>query len=68
MSAPASGFIDNPDEAAQILADAGKIDLAVAKKQLTERTVLDKDVGAPGDKVRAALDAVVPILTRMRNW
>lgn len=55
-------IIANPDEAAQILADAGKIDLAVAKKQLTERTVLDTDAGAPGDKVRAALDAVVPIL------
>ena len=55
-------IIANPDEAAQILADAGKIDLAVAKKQLTERTVLDKDAGAPGDKLKAALEAVVPIL------
>jgi sulfonate transport system substrate-binding protein len=55
-------IIANPDEAAQILADAGKIDLDVAKKQLTERTVLDKDTATPGDKLKAALEAVVPIL------
>ncbi len=56
-------IIDNPDEAAQILATAGKIDIAVAKKQITERTVLNKDVGTPGDGLKAALGAVVPILT-----
>jgi sulfonate transport system substrate-binding protein len=56
-------ILDNPDKAAEILAKEAKIELAIAKKQLTERTVLDKDVGTPGDKLRAALEAVVPILT-----
>ena len=56
-------ILDNPDEAAKILAEVGKIDLAVAKRQITERTVLNKDVGAPNDALRAALQAVVPILT-----
>jgi sulfonate transport system substrate-binding protein len=55
-------ILANPDEAAQILADAAKLDLDVAKKQLTERTVLDTDAGVPGDKLKAALEAVVPIL------
>lgn len=55
-------ILANPDEAAQILAEVAKIDLEVAKKQLTERTVLDKDTGTPGDKLKAALEAVVPIL------
>jgi sulfonate transport system substrate-binding protein len=55
-------ILANPDEAAQILAEAAKLDLDVAKKQLTERTVLDKDTGIPGDKLKAALEAVVPIL------
>ncbi len=54
-------ILDNPDEAAKILAEVAKIDLDIAKKQLTERTVL-KDIGIPGDSVRAALEAVVPIL------
>lgn len=56
-------ILDNPEETAKILAAEAKIDLEIAKKQLTERTVLDKDVGAPGEKLRAALEAVVPILT-----
>lgn len=56
-------ILDNPDEAAQILAEEAKIDIEIAKKQLTERTVLDKDVGAPGDKLKVALEAVVPLLT-----
>jgi sulfonate transport system substrate-binding protein len=56
-------ILANPDQTAEILAEVAKIDLDVAKKQLTERTVLDKDTGAPGAKLQAALDAVVPILT-----
>ena len=32
---------ENPDEAAQILADEAKLSLDVAKKELVERTVLD---------------------------
>lgn len=55
-------ILDNPDEAAKILAEVAKIDLPIAKKQLTERTVLNKDVGIPGDGLHSALDAVVPIL------
>jgi len=56
-------ILENPDEAAKILSEAAKIDVAIAKKQLTERTVLDKDVGIPGDALYKALEAVVPILT-----
>ena len=56
-------ILANPDEAAKILAEAAKIDVTIAKKQLTERTVLDKDVGIPGDALYKALAAVVPILT-----
>lgn len=55
-------ILENPDAAAQILADEGKIDLAVARLQITERTVLDKDIGVPGPALQAALQAIVPIL------
>ncbi|MCX6018493.1 MAG: aliphatic sulfonate ABC transporter substrate-binding protein [Chloroflexi bacterium] len=55
-------ILENPDQAAQILAEAGKIDPAVATLQISERTVLDKDTGAPNDALKAALQAVVPIL------
>lgn len=55
-------ILENPDAAAQILAEEGKIDLAVAKLQITERTVLDKDTGIPGPALQAALQAIVPIL------
>jgi sulfonate transport system substrate-binding protein len=53
----------HPEEAAELLAAEGKIELDVAHKQITERTVLDKDVGVPGEALRKALAAVVPILT-----
>jgi sulfonate transport system substrate-binding protein len=56
-------ILANPDDAAKLLAEAGKIDLAVAQKQIKERTVLDKDVGVPGEALHKALEAVVPILT-----
>lgn len=55
-------ILENPDEAAEILAEEAKVELSIAQKQLIERTVLDRDVGVPGDKLRAALEAVVPIL------
>lgn len=55
-------ILDNREEAAALLAKEGKIDLEVARRQITERTVLDKDVGVPGPALRAALEAVVPIL------
>jgi len=56
-------ILENQEEAAKLLAEEGKIDLAIARRQITERTVLDKDVGVPGPALRAALEAVVPILT-----
>ncbi|RPH69074.1 MAG: aliphatic sulfonate ABC transporter substrate-binding protein [Myxococcaceae bacterium] len=55
-------ILAHPGEAVQILAEAAKLSPEVARKQLTERTVLDRDVGVPGEKLRAALAAVVPIL------
>jgi sulfonate transport system substrate-binding protein len=56
-------ILEHPDDAARLLAEAGKIDLTVAQKQIKERTVLDKDVGIPGEALQKALQAVVPILT-----
>jgi sulfonate transport system substrate-binding protein len=53
----------HPDDSAALLATEGKIELDVARKQITERTVLDRDVGVPGEPLRKALAAVVPILT-----
>jgi sulfonate transport system substrate-binding protein len=55
-------ILAHPAEAVQILAEAARSPSEVARKQLTERTVLDHDVGVPGEKLRAALAAVVPIL------
>jgi sulfonate transport system substrate-binding protein len=55
-------ILAHPGEAVQILAEAARSPTEVARKQLTERTVLDHDVGVPGEKLRAALAAVVPIL------
>ncbi|HZW91067.1 MAG TPA: aliphatic sulfonate ABC transporter substrate-binding protein [Myxococcaceae bacterium] len=59
-------ILGHPEEAAQILAEAAKLPPDVARKQLGERTVLDRDVGVPGEKLRAALAAVVPILRSER--
>ena len=55
-------ILAHPADAVQILAEAARSPSEVARKQLTERTVLDHDVGVPGEKLRAALAAVVPIL------
>jgi sulfonate transport system substrate-binding protein len=57
-------ILANPREAAELLAAESKTELDVATRQLTERTVLDKDVGIPGEALHRALAAVVPILTR----
>jgi sulfonate transport system substrate-binding protein len=54
-------ILDNPDEAAQILADESKMSLDVAKKVLTERTVLDLDT-VPGQTQVDVLTAVIPIM------
>lgn len=51
----------HPEEAAALLAEAGKIDVDVARKQL-ERTVLTEN-GLDLKPLSAALEAVVPLLT-----
>jgi sulfonate transport system substrate-binding protein len=59
-------ILENKDQAAELLAAEGKIELDVARKQINERTVLDKDVGVPGEALNNALLAVVPILKSER--
>jgi sulfonate transport system substrate-binding protein len=51
----------NPDAAVQTLATAAKIDPAVARRQLLERTRLDIDP-VPGEPQRAVLARLVPLL------
>lgn len=53
-------IIENPDEAAQILADEAKLSLDVAKKELFERIVLDIDP-VPGETQAAVLREIIPI-------
>jgi sulfonate transport system substrate-binding protein len=53
-------ILDNPDEAAQILADEAKLSLEVAKKELVERTVLTESP-IPGEVHTQVLEAVIPI-------
>ena len=53
-------ILENPDEAAQILADEAKISLEVAKKELVERTVLTTSP-VPGEEHAAVLREVIPI-------
>ena len=54
-------IVDNPDQAAQILADEAQIDLEVAKRELNERMNF-KTPGTPGDAHMSVLRAVVPII------
>ena len=53
--------IENPDETAQLLADAASIDLEVAKTVIAERSNLDIS-GVPGDAQVAVLEAISPII------
>lgn len=53
-------ILENPDEAAQILADEAKLSLDVAKLELVERTVLDESP-VPGQAQHDALTAIIPI-------
>ena len=53
-------ILDNPDEAAQILAEEAKISPEVAKKELVERTVLTTSP-VPGEEHATVLRAVIPI-------
>jgi sulfonate transport system substrate-binding protein len=55
-------ILENKKETAGLLAEQGKIELDVAARQIDDRTVLDKDVGVPGEALRKALAAVAPIL------
>ncbi len=55
-------ILDNPDEAAQILADEAKLSLDIAKLELFERTVLDESP-VPGQAQHDALAAIIPIFT-----
>jgi sulfonate transport system substrate-binding protein len=54
-------ILDNPDEAAQILADEAKLPLDVAKRELDERMNFET-TGIPGEAHIAVLNAVVPII------
>ena len=54
-------ILENPDEAAQILAEEAGISLEVAERELFERTVLDMNP-VPGEEHAEVLRAVVPIL------
>ena len=53
--------IANPDEVAQLLADAASIDLDVAKTVIAERSNLDVS-GVPGDAQVQVLEAIAPII------
>ncbi|HKG34072.1 MAG TPA: ABC transporter substrate-binding protein, partial [Gemmatimonadales bacterium] len=53
-------ILENPDEAAQILAEEAKISVEVAERELFERTVLDMDP-VPGETHAEVLRAVIPI-------
>ncbi|MBX3194193.1 MAG: aliphatic sulfonate ABC transporter substrate-binding protein [Microbacteriaceae bacterium] len=52
--------VENPEETAQILADAAGIDLEIAQAVLIDRTVLDLDP-VPGEKQRKVLEVIGPI-------
>ncbi len=52
---------ENPDEAAQILAEEAKIAIEVAERELFERTVLDLDP-VPGETQAEVLRGVIPIM------
>ncbi len=53
-------ILENPDEAATILAEEAKITQEVAERELFERTVLDINP-VPGETQVAVLQAVIPI-------
>jgi sulfonate transport system substrate-binding protein len=59
-AAAAGWAAENPDETAQILADAAGIELPVAQKVIDERSNLDVDQ-VPGDAQLAVLEKIGPI-------
>jgi sulfonate transport system substrate-binding protein len=54
--------IENPEEAAKILAEESSVSIDVARRELFERMNL-KASAVPGDEHVAALKAVIPIMT-----
>ncbi|HEX9437180.1 MAG TPA: aliphatic sulfonate ABC transporter substrate-binding protein [Candidatus Limnocylindria bacterium] len=54
-------IVENPDKAADILADEAKLPLDVAKRELVERMSF-KASGIPGEEHAAVLRAVIPII------
>jgi sulfonate transport system substrate-binding protein len=54
-------ILENPDDAAQILAEEAKISTEVAERELFERTVLDMDP-IPGETHAEVLRGVIPIM------
>ena len=54
--------IENPEEAAKILAEESSVSIEVARRELFERMNL-KASAVPGDEHVAALKAVIPIMT-----
>ncbi len=53
--------LENPDELAQLLADAASIDIEVARTVITERSNLDVS-GVPGDAQMAVLETIAPVI------
>jgi sulfonate transport system substrate-binding protein len=54
-------ILENPADAAQILAEEAKISTEVAERELFERTVLDMDP-VPGETHAEVLRGVIPIM------
>jgi sulfonate transport system substrate-binding protein len=54
-------ILENPEEAAQILAEESGLSIEVAERELFERTVLDSGP-VPGEAHAEVLRAVIPIL------
>ena len=53
--------LENPDELAQLLADAASIDIEVARTVITERSNLDVS-GVPGDAQVKVLEIIAPVI------
>lgn len=54
-------ILDNPDEAAQILATEASLDPQIASKVLTERTIVDLSL-VPGASQQSVLETILPTL------
>ena len=54
-------ILDNPDQAAQLLADEASLDINDAKTVLLERTRIDVSL-VPGDAQRSVFEVILPVL------